>query len=541
MLELLSKEIDERARQGKDVSVLLATRAELLLDHRGALGACLADCDQVLLSQDPRPKARLKALPIRALVFAFLGADELAEKDLQAYDDLVEAFPDLVDDEHVQKQNMYLLKQDCPAAFVCSAADWHRARRFAMVRRRPDLKELYDCESDAYISSGLLVLLVIIHLGCAYIVKDSLLLVIAASCTLGATCAYGFQALTHELGHMASHTRKTQPVAFLAACLGSSLSNFIWHYYYWNYHNRHHAHAGGERDRDGDILFRAWHSPPMVSRPPYFRLNVGEHVWTRWLWTAFFAFNIYPMFRRAKATLDSPHDATLEYEGWNFVGHVLVLSVFGWKALLYVVLSAAFSVGAFGHPFIQFWLTQHAFIMSRRCDREKVKTHAKQFFVPLIQPTCSGESNLFGLWHAMNFGELRHVEHHDFPLIPYLRAYRIPLMCKEFYSSLEPALGPVDSLRDWLFASGPKQHVWMRSKGDFAGRGYHLAKLWKLMQEEMDALDCQEDDEDCGAEVVEGEEDESAPWDPSEDVDDEFDFVSRPIAELTLNHHQHDE
>jgi hypothetical protein len=54
--------------------------------------------------------------------------------------------------------------------------------------------------------------------------------------TVGAVCAYGFQALTHELSHMVfAHT---ETFSFSLCALASGLCNFPWHFYYFNYHQR---------------------------------------------------------------------------------------------------------------------------------------------------------------------------------------------------------------------------------------------------------------------------------------------------------------
>ena len=552
MIELLTTEIEALRRQGKDASLALAERAEKLLDTIGGLGASLADCDEVLISQMAKPKARIKVLPIRALIFSFLGADELANKDLEEIERLKLENEKLAQEyEAAREETKAVLNayEDCPAAFVCNAADWHRTRRFAMLRRRPEIKNMYESKSDIFVTCGLMFTLILIHLACAWCSKDSAWTAIILAVTIGSICAYGFQALTHELGHMAFHCggAKNNQLAFITASLGSSFCNFPWHYYYWNYHNRHHAHAGGERDRDGDILFRAWHCPPTISRYGIF-FDMGAGTIRRFMWTGIFGMMIYPMFCRAKLILDAPHMPSLKYEGWNLATYALVGFVFGRYGLLFVFASAAFSLGAFGHPFLQFWLTQHAFVFGRKSRFERVNALANDFYLPLLQPTCSSSLSTW-VWHAFNFGELRHVEHHDFPFIPYLRAFKLPKLCPEFYSSLEPALPAMHALYDWLSHAGHLQYAWMAAKGDFAGRGYHLAKLWRLMQELDDGMAEEEEDNNCedgqeeeGKDVGdmeyedEVEEEEQRPWSPSEDVDDEDAFVKAPtVAFDTMN------
>lgn len=512
MLEQITEKIEGEREKSLDVSLLLAYRAQLLLESQGGLGSAFLDCEEILENPNSKSTAKASALSIRALILSFLGVDELAEQDLQRKSELgFLEFP-------VEP------REDCPAAFICSAADWHRIRRFAMLRLKPELKSLCETNSDVYKTCLLVYSLIAIHLYFIWMasVSKSLLFSFVCSSSVGAICCYGFQALTHELGHMAFHTKVSYWIPYLSAAAGSSFTNFIWHYYYWNYHNRHHAHAGGERDRDGDILFHAWQSPPILSIFNSFYLDLSRYPITRYLWTGFFSFFIYPMFCYAKYTLDSPHRPTFYYEGWNLSTHLLVMYTFGFYGYFYLFFSAAFSLGAFGHPFIQFWLTQHAFIPARRCNYRRVQAHANKYMVPLIQPTNSYRYST-SVWNAFNFGELRHVEHHDFPFIPYLRNYRVPEICPEFYSSLESSLSPQSALFDWIFAGGENDKAWMKKKGDFAGRTFHLEKLYQLLMEEEKIDDGQEIEE--GMSINDEEAIPKTIWRAEDDVDDEEVFV----------------
>lgn len=485
---------------------VLTLRASALLERRGGLGAAFTDVDRALGLSDSFGM-RNDALRMRALIFAFLGADSLAHEDLLRCD---------AAGEKMSK------RMDMPAAFVCCAADWHRARRVAMLRMKPDLGELYIHPiRDTKETSAVIVLVACVHLGVAVRVVPEMDWeeVVLLAATVGAVCAYGCQALTHELGHMTTGSAATtggsqralfNSIGFASAAFASSLTNFPWHFYYWNYHNRHHAHTGGERDRDGDILFHAWHAPPTIAG-----YNLSENKFTRWLWTFMFSVSIYFMFCRAKLLLDSPHTPSITYEGCHVVMHLFVLFCAGWRSWIYLIASASFSLGAFGHPFIQFWLTQHAFRKTRISAYENVNQHAKAYLLPLIQPTCSAtKSSRF--WQVCNFGELRHVEHHDFPTIPYTRACQLSQMLPAFYISLEPAFTPLEALLNWVNATAPKRDIaWMKSLGDFAGRAYHLQKLRVVMEREAAAGMCSSSDDDDGA-----------AWNEDNDVDDENAFVA---------------
>jgi len=424
-------------------------RAERLLETPRALSACLACLDDAL--DDPAGLAdeHVSAMRhMRALVLAFLGADGLAMADLAALGDGAPALRQ---------------RRVAPLAFVASAGDWHRARRQAMLRRYPGLAQLYKRDhGDVVAMSALLLALVALHLVVASGVAGPLH-ALAAAATVGAVCAYGFQALTHELGHL----DRGSPLGVLAGLLASSLLNFPFAMYYWHYHARHHAHTGASRDRDGDILFLAWHSPPPRLR---------ESPAGRWLWLSAFALAIYPMFRRAKAELDSPHEAALRFEGAMLLAHGAVLALMGPWALLYVELSCAFALGACGHPYGHFWLTQHAFALQRKRVPAPLRRLADTYHVKLCQPTLSYTGGS-ALWHWLNFGELRHVEHHDWPLVPFWRMPAARALAVEFYKHLNGTESHREALAGWLFT--PSDREWIKGVGDFAGRTRHLVELWK--------------------------------------------------------------
>lgn len=504
---------DDGAREQLEES--LAYTAKVLFHERGGLSDCLQLCDKILDEPSfapPRNEAQCLALCYRAIILIFLACDSLALQDLQR-----------LKLEHKEEYAKMGFLFDCPQSFVCSASEWHRARRFAMLRRCPQLKQMYNTKQTVNQTIALLFALVCVHFTSITLVAEHAILCLPLALISGAVCAFGFQALTHELSHMVFSNTNT--LAFALSTLACSFCNFHWHYYYFNYHNRHHAHTGGEKDRDGDILFRAWHAPPTISRSWMF-FNMGSTKLTRWAWTAVFAFSIYFMFCRAKFRLDAPHEPTLKYEGPMVAMHCFVLVYFGWAAYAYLLLSAAFSLGAFGHPFIQFWLTQHAFVAKREVTNPELLEHARRFAVPLLQPTVSGRTSSSSwwssLWQAVNFGELRHVEHHDFPVVSFWYAHHIPRMSPEFYSELQTATYR-DDFSTWLYSDKQKQYEWMSTRGDFAGRGYYLTKLWRIMMEEEEQVEEEikrlEEDLDAQPQLEEKGEVEVEIWREEDDVD----------------------
>jgi fatty acid desaturase len=301
--------------------------------------------------------------------------------------------------------------------------------------------------------------------------------------------------------------------------------------YYWNYHSRHHAHTGSVLDRDGEILFQQWHFPPSILR---------DSAFLRLIWTCIFSLTVYIQFCFAKAKLDSPHLPTLQHEGVSVMVFLLFAYNWGILGIVYLALSSAFSLGACGHPYIHFWMIQHWFVQDRLSVRQQQQnsttssTTSKSFQITTIsslqdlaksmnicvsQPTMSFTSFSSGklftmIWHTIHFGELRHVEHHDFPFIPYLRAYRLPQIASEFYQDLIQSTSPFDALQQWLREADLM--TWMKHEGDFAGREHFLTDLNSFISKGL--LD--EEDDDLTF---------FASGSNNQDLDDENYFVGRAV------------
>lgn len=94
----------------------------------------------------------------------------------------------------------------------------------------------------------------------------------------------------------------------------------------------------------------------------------------------------------------------------------------GWPSITYLTLSSACSLGCFAHPYLGFWLIQHMCCYGVEDDFD-----SKQF-----QPTVSYTGS--NLWNLLNFSELYHIEHHDFPEISWANLPKIAKIAPEFYN-----------------------------------------------------------------------------------------------------------
>ena len=296
-------------------------------------------------------------------------------------------------------------QNDSPLA----AVEWHAKRRREMLAKHPEIEKLFRTSTDDIWNGVILILLAcmqtLIGFSCS---GYPFSLTIFLSATVGAFAAHGIQALTHEMCHSVGKNNSHWKLGGLGlgnVCtrLACATTNFPWSMYYEQYHTKHHSYTGTRLDADGIILFRWWHEPPIAF---FSSTKVGKV-----LWSAIYALLLYPMFCVRKKLLDVAHPLSVNYEGLALAFQLAIFFFGGgvW-GLAYIHLSAAFSLGAFCHPYWGFWLIQH---MPNEDGTQLTLSYTGS-----------------RLWHILNFGELYHVEHHDFPRIPWTRLH----LCKvHFY------------------------------------------------------------------------------------------------------------
>ncbi len=508
---------------------LYCVRAEANL-ALGRLFAAKADVEKVLLIHGSKKKkvccledswkelneSYCRGLQLRAYIYLLLGADEIAEHDLVELNDTLSRNP---------PKCMYL--RELPHMQVSfTAADWHRTRRHATLEKYPKVRDLHENRSGSggFLDPGtgmqlayLLLALTVLHLAMMKLVAtaQSYLLVFFLSGTLGSVTAYGAQALNHDLSHVNRH----KGFNYVCMVLSSALCNFPWAMYYQHFHTIHHAYTGTELDRDGDILFQPWYSPPcfllslkwprvwdsritltrwseLYQPPPeaekMHKLDLAGSKYTRFLWGTLVGFFLYPLFLARKLQLDQAHIPTVEYEGLMLAGQIFCWRLGGFWALLYLWLSAAFSLGAFCHPFMGFWLIQHQSV--RRTPKLSARGAAlcksllhRDAHLPVPQPTLSYSGSK--IWNVLNYGELYHVEHHDHPGVCAKDYPKIKSIAHEFYDSLFTETSIMSAIFTWVCAEDDEG--WMQESGDFAFRDVYLDAAWCRSQTRPD------DSKDC--------------------------------------------
>lgn len=187
------------------------------------------------------------------------------------------------------------------------------------------------------------------------------------------------------------------------------------------YHLKHHAHQG-EHDMDTDLA-GFWEAK-----------LIGNSWWKKSLWLLFF-----PIFQVGRA---HRVENVKTFSKWVLINIVCVFAVdiavvyfLGWNALIYLVGSMFFAIGL--HPLGARWIQEHYTI-----DGEQ-ETHS--YYGPI--------NNI-----SMNIGY--HVEHHDFPNIPWTKIKQLKAMAPEYYDTIKSHDSWVKLWLDFIF--NPKYSLFSR-------------------------------------------------------------------------------
>jgi len=324
-----------------------------------------------------------------------------------------------------------------------SAVSWHDSRRRRILKQHPEVAELLG---DDILTPIMMVILVLGHLCLALSLQllpsgYTFLVTFAASAFCGGFCAFGFQALNHEL----SHTTGT-PFAWTLSLAGSSCTAVPWFSYYFSGgHAKHHRKVGTPKDVDRDAFFWAWERTPAML----------DSAWGSFIWAsvvALFLPALY-MYSLSVAILASwqRNIKELTYFLAELLCTVALHAFIGYhggpEAVLYLVLSMAFGNGFLLHPLMGFWILQHL-CTSRSLDEKSMS----------LQPTVSYVGS--PLWNLLNFNCLSHVEHHDFSRIPWTRIPCLTELAPEFYASpdMYTCKSIVELIQTWVMTKGDKFH-----------------------------------------------------------------------------------
>jgi sphingolipid delta-4 desaturase len=270
--------------------------------------------------------------------------------------------------------------------------DPHITRRKDMLRTYPQIRSLFGPNPWSLL---LIVALVCLQLGLASLAQrapwwQALLL----AWLVGAYVAASLFAMIHDASHFL--IVRGRAGNYLAACC-ANLPLVMWSAVpFFRYHLWHHR-ALGDYGRDVGV--------PTETEA----LWVGNCAWRKAVWLALFS--VFQALRTHKFPTSKAY-----WSRWMALNaaiqvatDILILRLLGWYALLYLGLSIFFALGF--HPLGTRVVQEHFVLV----DGQETNN-----FV--------GWANLF----ECNFGY--HVEHHDFPSIPWSRLPRLRRIAPEFYA-----------------------------------------------------------------------------------------------------------
>ena len=322
--------------------------------------------------------------------------------------------------------------------------EWHVHRRKAILQAHPEIRKLRPLPKPVYIS--MMIVLIVLHLGAGAAItmySDTSFIwlwTIVLAATAGAFFAYAMQQLTHECCHSPYRSLNSGPV-LLADFMTGTTGPTSFYLYYYHAHIKHHANTG--YDSDPDVRFHGhWAIPPKWLA----RSRIGRLTWLTLfsLFTCEILIIEHVMGRLPQPRMRLNNKSLIVTLAGKYAFMALTFWFGGFWCFLYFRLAAGFSLGAFGHPYAGFWLMQHA-----------AKIHNG------FQPTLSYSGSR--LWHWLTLGELYHVEHHDFPWIPFTKISKVSQMAPEFYQPLYT----VPSIRRliWAWISHTDGSPWMDVAG----------------------------------------------------------------------------
>ena len=286
--------------------------------------------------------------------------------------------------------------KELPRYFASRSGQPHRERTRAILSAHPEIRKFTGRNVwTAVILLTLVALQFALAAGAGHAGTDSVIVAIVAAYLVGAFANHALYVIIHEATHdLIFRGRTLNRIAGMVADLPNLFPSAS---VFRTYHLIHHAHQGNLA-RDADLPSE-WEAR-----------MVGSVWWRKALWLVCF-----PMFQalRPIRLIDKRC-----FDGWSVAntiscgaGALVVGSQFGWIAVLYLGLSTLFAIGL--HPLGARWIQEH-------------------YTLDPAQETFSYYGPLNKL--ALNVGY--HVEHHDFPSVPWHRLPRVRATADDFYASL---------------------------------------------------------------------------------------------------------
>ena len=337
--------------------------------------------------------------------------------------------------------------------------EWHNQRRRALLLLYPKIKVFLKQGKNRYNPTKILVVTITFQVFLTALIANASTnydpglafgLCILLASTLGAWLMFWSQALIHHC----SHRTPIKSFAYCAALVADMLyceSGPCFALYFFRYHMQHHIAVGSKSDTCIPVHYH-WSVVPK----PLTRSALG-----RWLWLCIVGlfttellivqnFLLKYNFIKSDSLLEAYQQNGAEFyltAIFKIAFSLVIFTTLGWLPYLYLRLSAGFAFGAFAHPFVSFWLIQHAAVESSN-----------------YQATLSYAGNRW--WQRVSAWEFLHVEHHDFPTASPQDLVQIRQLCRREYECLHEVTSIRKVIWSWLTLTDG------RAWSDFAAHQY---------------------------------------------------------------------
>jgi len=267
----------------------------------------------------------------------------------------------------------------------------HATRRRMILEKHPEIKELMKHDS---FSLYLTIALVLGQTAIMYLIKDMpWWFVIIGAFVSGAVLSHALYVLIHDLTHYtAFRSRKANQFTAILANMGQGIPSAI---AFGRYHADHHIFLG-RPNWDPDL--------PTQGEINFFNTTFRKFCYVLFM-PFFYGLRPYVVCPKSPNTLELIN--TISIVSWDiFIGFY-----FGPKAVVYLILGTIFGLGL--NPVAAHILAEHY---------EFIKG----------QDTYS----YYGVMNIPNLNIGYHIEHHDFPNIPWRSLPKLREIAPEFYNTL---------------------------------------------------------------------------------------------------------
>ncbi|XP_014779225.1 sphingolipid delta(4)-desaturase DES1 [Octopus bimaculoides] len=296
----------------------------------------------------------------------------------------------------------------------------HCSRRKEILRKHPEIKKLMGCNPKITFIVVPEVLVQI--LACWYLKEASWLTIFISAYIFGGVINHSLGSAIHEIGHNLAfgHRRPRANRVLSIFCnlpLGIPMALS-----YKKYHSDHHRYLG-EEFMDVDI--------PTRFESYMFRKPITKIIWLI----------LHPIIHAIRPFYKSPKPLN-EWEMMNgliqILFDVVIYQQFGFKSITYLILGTFMAIGF--HPLAGHFISEH-YLFSEGVVGKHQATHS--YYGPL---------------NIVLFNVGYHVEHHDFPYIPYNKIAKVSEIAPEFYENLPYHTSLLKVLWDFIFDENVGPH-----------------------------------------------------------------------------------